>query len=40
VPLLESMCVRAGRLEPRHRFVVEPKFDGWRGLIYNDGGVD
>ncbi len=33
------MLAVAGQLDPRHDWVVEPKLDGWRGLIYIDGGV-
>jgi hypothetical protein len=39
VQALAPVLATAGELDPRHEWVVEPKLDGWRALVYTDGGL-
>jgi bifunctional non-homologous end joining protein LigD len=39
LPLLEPMLATNRQLREGHRWAIEPKLDGWRALVYIDGGV-
>jgi bifunctional non-homologous end joining protein LigD len=36
---IDPMLATAGQLDARHEWAVEPKLDGWRALVYVDGGL-
>ena len=39
IPVLEPMLATNRQLTDGHRWAIEPKLDGWRALVYVDGGV-
>jgi bifunctional non-homologous end joining protein LigD len=39
LPIIEPMLATSSRPSEGHQWAVEPKVDGWRCLIYIDGGV-
>lgn len=39
VPTFEPMLATTGRLRAGVTWMLEPKLDGWRGVVYVDGGL-
>ena len=39
IPVLEPMLATNRQLTDGQRWAIEPKLDGWRALVYVDGGV-